>query len=90
MLYTYFCHIEDVCVCLGRQFDRYGNLKNSWTQHALQGFRKGAQCIIDQYSNYTIPEIGLNVSFTRIVQPWVLPGIVCSAVIVFYILEFLF
>lgn len=46
----------------GRQFDKDGNLVDWWAAPTKEAFLKKAQCIIDQYSNYTVPEIKLNVS----------------------------
>lgn len=46
---------------IGRQFDKHGNLKQWWNDRTIAKFRKAAQCIIDQYSNYTVKEINLPV-----------------------------
>lgn len=46
----------------GRQFDKDGNLVDWWAPDTQTAFVKKAQCIIDQYGNYTVPEVGLNVS----------------------------
>ena len=46
---------------IGRQFDRNGNLKQWWSDSVIEKFKERAQCIIDQYSNYTVPEVGMNV-----------------------------
>ncbi|XP_017775451.1 PREDICTED: endothelin-converting enzyme 1 isoform X2 [Nicrophorus vespilloides] len=46
----------------GRQFDKNGNLVDWWEQETREAFVKKAQCIIDQYGNYTVPEIGLNLN----------------------------
>ncbi|KAF2887463.1 hypothetical protein ILUMI_18710 [Ignelater luminosus] len=46
----------------GRQFDKDGNLIDWWQEDTKKAFIKKAQCIIDQYGNYTVPEIGLKVS----------------------------
>ncbi|GAB6022947.1 Neprilysin-4 [Chamberlinius hualienensis] len=46
----------------GRQFDVDGNLKLWWSSVAVQKFHKKAQCIIEQYSNYEVPEISLKVN----------------------------
>lgn len=45
----------------GRQFDKDGNLVDWWESGTQKAFVKKAQCIIDQYGNYTVPEIGMNV-----------------------------
>lgn len=46
----------------GRQFDKNGNLVDWWAESTQKAFIKKAQCIIDQYSNYTDPATKLNVS----------------------------
>ncbi|KAF5303211.1 hypothetical protein FQA39_LY10124 [Lamprigera yunnana] len=46
----------------GRQFDKDGNLVDWWAPQTKEAFIKKAQCIIDQYGNYTLPEIGLNLN----------------------------
>ena len=43
----------------GRQFDKHGNLKQWWNNKTIAEFRKAAQCIVDQYSNYTLDDINL-------------------------------
>lgn len=45
----------------GRQFDKDGNLNDWWEEDTKTAFIKKAQCIIDQYGNYTVPEVNLNV-----------------------------
>ncbi|MFA6302090.1 MAG: M13 family metallopeptidase [Legionella sp.] len=38
----------------GAQFDAHGNLKNWWTPGDLSKFNAATQCIVDQFSNYTV------------------------------------
>jgi putative endopeptidase len=38
----------------GSQFDAQGNLRNWWTEQDRKEFEKRAQCVVDQYSGYTI------------------------------------
>lgn len=38
----------------GRQFDAKGNLSDWWTPNVNKEFDKRAQCVVDQYDNYTI------------------------------------
>lgn len=45
----------------GRQFDKDGNNVNWWDKTTDELFKKKAQCIIDQYSNYTA-ENGMKVN----------------------------
>jgi predicted metalloendopeptidase len=46
----------------GKQFDSDGNLVDWWETDTARKFKEKAQCIIYQYGNYTVPEIGLNVN----------------------------
>lgn len=47
----------------GRQFDRNGNLVEWWQEMTKQKYLERAKCIIDQYSNYTVKEVGLKVRY---------------------------
>ncbi len=38
----------------GSQFDAQGNLRNWWTEADRKAFEQRAQCVVDQYSGYTI------------------------------------
>lgn len=46
----------------GRQFNKDGNLVDWWASDTKAAFIKKAQCIINQYGNYTVPELNLNVT----------------------------
>jgi len=46
----------------GRQYDKDGNLLNWWGQKTQEVFILRAQCIIDQYGNYTADEVDLNLN----------------------------
>lgn len=48
----------------GRQFDKNGNLKQWWDSDVIKRFKNQAQCIIDQYSNFTVEEANMNVSLS--------------------------
>ncbi len=47
---------------VGRQFDKDGNRIPWWTQKTIDQFNDRKQCIINQYSNYTVPQINMHVS----------------------------
>lgn len=51
---------------LGRQFDQNGNLHDWWDPETKQKFLNKTKCIIDQYSNYTVPKLNLTVSLNGI------------------------
>ncbi|STY30568.1 metallopeptidase PepO, peptidase, M13 family [Legionella wadsworthii] len=40
----------------GSQFDGHGNLKNWWTKSDLEKFKAATQCIVDQFSQYTVED----------------------------------
>lgn len=45
----------------GRQFNKEGNLVDWWEPETKTRYLKRAECIIHQYGNYTVKDIGLNV-----------------------------
>lgn len=45
----------------GRLFDREGNLQRWWSDTSINGFHKRAKCLITQYGNYTVSEVGIPV-----------------------------
>jgi endothelin-converting enzyme/putative endopeptidase len=50
----------------GRQFDAQGNLKDWWTEKDAREFTDRAQCIVDQYAQYTIvDDIRINSRLTE-------------------------
>jgi len=50
----------------GRQFDAQGNLKDWWTKDDAGAFEERAQCIVDQYSQYSIvDDIKINGKLTN-------------------------
>lgn len=48
-------------IFIGRQFDKSGNLKQWWDDEVIAKFKDQAMCIIEQYGNYTMPEVAINV-----------------------------
>ncbi|HMD18033.1 MAG TPA: M13 family metallopeptidase [Terriglobales bacterium] len=50
----------------GSQFDAQGNLRNWWTEADRKEFEQRAQCVVDQYSGYTIiDDIKINGKLTN-------------------------
>ncbi|KAF2879707.1 hypothetical protein ILUMI_26457 [Ignelater luminosus] len=47
---------------MGSQYDKHGIAKNWWAKKTKQAFMDKVQCIIDQYSNFTAPEINKNLN----------------------------
>jgi endothelin-converting enzyme/putative endopeptidase len=50
----------------GSQFDAQGNLRNWWTEADRKEFEQRAQCVVDQYSGYTVvDDIKINGKLTN-------------------------
>ncbi|XP_071859700.1 neprilysin-11 isoform X2 [Bombus fervidus] len=49
---------------LGRRYDENGNLQQWWSNETLQSYHEKVECIIKQYGNYHLPELGDNNNFT--------------------------
>ena len=50
----------------GRQFDPHGNLRNWWTKQDEANFNTRAQCVVDQFAQYTvIDDIKINSRLTE-------------------------
>ncbi len=50
----------------GRQFDAQGNLKDWWTTEDAKNFTDRAQCVVDQYAQYTVvDDIKINSKLTE-------------------------
>jgi len=45
----------------GRQFNKDGNLVDWWEPQTKEYYLKRAECIIQQYGNYTVKDVGMNV-----------------------------
>lgn len=46
----------------GRQFDKNGNLVDWWQPETKERYLEKAQCIVYQYGNYTVEDVGLNLN----------------------------
>jgi putative endopeptidase len=50
----------------GRKFDAQGNLKDWWTTQDSQNFETRAQCVVDQYAQYTVvDDVKINSKLTE-------------------------
>ncbi|CAI6356922.1 unnamed protein product [Macrosiphum euphorbiae] len=45
----------------GRKYDKQGNLVDWWARKTKKRFLEKVLCIIKQYGNYTVDEVGLKV-----------------------------
>lgn len=45
----------------GRQFNKEGNLVDWWELETKEQYLKRAECIIYQYGNYSVKDVGMNV-----------------------------
>ncbi|KAI5630566.1 VLP3p-2, transcript variant X2 [Venturia canescens] len=46
----------------GRQFDKNGNLVDWWESSTKENYLERASCIVNQYANYTVEEVGLKLN----------------------------
>lgn len=46
----------------GSQYDGEGNLVDWWQEDTKQAYLEKAQCIIDQYENFTEPTTGMHLN----------------------------
>ncbi|CAL4068066.1 unnamed protein product [Meganyctiphanes norvegica] len=46
----------------GRQFDANGNLRDWWEKETEEKFLEKANCMIWQYGNYSVPELGMKLN----------------------------
>ncbi|XP_038077189.1 endothelin-converting enzyme homolog [Patiria miniata] len=45
----------------GRLFDQHGNIENWWSYTSIYGFTRAAECLVNQYSGFVMPENGKRV-----------------------------
>nr|XP_054768259.1 neprilysin-1-like [Lytechinus pictus] len=46
----------------GRRYDKDGNLVQWWSNSSIEAFKGRAECIVDQYSAYVMPENDMNLN----------------------------
>ena len=47
----------------GRQYNKDGDLEQWWEQPIIDNFKGKAQCLIDQYGKFLVPEANMTVSY---------------------------
>lgn len=62
---TFLQRLKISFITSGRQFNKDGELKEWWDENTIKKFKEKAQCFIDQYGGYSLPEVNLNVSNLR-------------------------
>lgn len=45
-------------VVTGRRTNEIGNVENWWTDASVAEFNRRAQCFVDQYGKYSLPDAG--------------------------------
>lgn len=43
-----------VCSSAGREYDKDGNLRPWWKNSSVEAFKQQTECMVEQYSNYTV------------------------------------
>ena len=38
----------------GRNFDKFGNMQNWWSEESTEAFDEHSKCYVEQYSNFTV------------------------------------
>ena len=49
----------------GRQYDKDGNRIPWWSPETIAKFIERKTCIVDQYSNFTVPNLNITVRVSR-------------------------
>ena len=52
----------------GRQYDKEGNVKQWWTEATLREYDIRKQCIVEQYSQYRVSELGDNFTVSHCIR----------------------
>lgn len=51
------CEISRYNIFLGRKYDKHGNSVQWWTLQTIDKYDQIAQCFIDQYNDYQVPDL---------------------------------
>ena len=52
----------------GRRYDKEGNLKQWWTEATVSEYERRVQCIVEQYSQYSVSELGDNFTVSHCIR----------------------
>jgi len=52
----------------GRRYDKEGNLKQWWTEATVREYERRVQCIVEQYSQYNVSELGNNFTVSHCIR----------------------
>ena len=52
----------------GRRYDKEGNLKQWWTEGTVREYEQRVQCIVEQYSQYNVSELGNNFTVSHCIR----------------------
>lgn len=52
----------------GRRYDKDGNLKQWWTEATVHEYERRVQCIVEQYSQYSVSELGDNFTVSHCIR----------------------
>ena len=53
---------------LGRQYNKDGDLEQWWEQDIIDNFKVKAQCIVDQYGRFLVPEANMTASYYKYIK----------------------
>ena len=63
----------------GRQYNKDGDLQQWWDQKIIDNFKEKAQCIVDQYGSFYVPEANMTVSFIKTQHENIVKGDQCKS-----------
>lgn len=50
----------NMSVCIGREYDKNGNLNQWWQNATIDRFKKATECVVTQYSDYKVEKAPVN------------------------------
>ena len=71
----------------GRRYDKEGNLKQWWTEATVREYERRVQCIVEQYNQYSVSELGDNFTVSNCIWYSLQGTTVCSQALICVILQ---